>query len=516
MKSDVVIVGSGVAGVSIARRLLETGRAGHITLIEAGQVFRMMDHRIWLDFVSTGRRPDLPFRERESDYELAKGNEVALDGARLFCGGGSTNHWGGWSFRLKPEDFELRSRTGRGADWPISYVDLQPWYAKAELYIGVSGDAAFNDPPRAGAPYTNGPVPFTLKDDFFIRAYKTQGITYQHLPIARRAERCVTTSTCRYCPVGAKYSGSEDLRLLLEDYAPEKLTLLSGAPAARLVMDGDRAVAVEIAGFGAHAGQRIEGETIILAAGSIETAKLLLQSRDGRSPEGLGNGSGHVGRHLTSHGMSKVVGTLSPNDRNYEHELDFPTLCSRHYDTPAEQRTGKIMMIHDNKTTKEDFAQQLLKGATPGAIERRLRGSKDFEMSAFVEEHESPESRVGIAPGVNRFGLPKTRISYVITSEGWAARRRAEKIMSDLMGKAGLSNLMLRSEPRPRGDHLVGTCRMSEDAANGVVDRDLRVFGTKNVYICSNAVFPNVAAVNPTLTLVALSLRFADGFGRRG
>ena len=164
MKS-IIIVGSGVAGASLARQLLETGNDYQITMFEAGPDFVTGDYRVWLDFLMAGKRPYLPF----VDDPRAEHERFGLRGSRLFMKGGITNHWGGETPRFKPEDFELKSRTGIGADWPIDYDALSPYYARAEFLLGIEGDSGNDDPPRHGLKYPFPPTPYTLNNMTLIK-----------------------------------------------------------------------------------------------------------------------------------------------------------------------------------------------------------------------------------------------------------------------------------------------------------------------------------------------------------
>ena len=126
--------------------------------------------------------------------------------------GGSTNVWGGWTFRRKPEDFFLKTNTGRGLDWPFDYDTLEPYYCQAEDYLAVSGDSKDASVPRS-RPYPFHEFPYSYVDQPVARAMEKLGISYAHLPIARRGVSkvpsthapCQVTGTCDYCPFGARF-----------------------------------------------------------------------------------------------------------------------------------------------------------------------------------------------------------------------------------------------------------------------------------------------------------------------
>ena len=142
-------------------------------------------------------------------------------------------------------------------------------------------------------------------------------------------------------------------------------------------------------------------------------------------------------------------------------------------------------------------------------IEEAVVGKMVFKLRGFVEQFAADGNSVQPTNGETRFGLPRTKFNYYkhqVTQDSIKRNReRLEKVLTAL----GCTDVKSKVFP-PRADHLVATCRMSNSDVDGVVDDGLRVHGSDNLYICSNAVFPNVAAVNPTLTLTALALRFVD------
>ncbi|MDG2374771.1 MAG: hypothetical protein P8M18_00330, partial [Woeseiaceae bacterium] len=231
---SVVIVGSGVAGTILARQLLASGDV-EVNMFEAGPDFTPGDRRIWLDHMLGSRNTYGAFVEDKRDE-----NELfGLRGSRLFMKGGTTNHWGGLTPRFKPEDFELNSRTGFGVDWPIGYDDMAPWYATAEVLLGITGDSDNDDPPRYGAKYPFDHTDYTMGDKIVIDALESLDVSYGHMSIARNGSRCITTGTCDYCPVNARYTAIHDLELLLDQYG-DRIALKTKSPVTRVLMDGKK------------------------------------------------------------------------------------------------------------------------------------------------------------------------------------------------------------------------------------------------------------------------------------
>ena len=218
------------------------------------------------------------FTNRSSMTRGKKTNISDCAAQDCFMTGGTTNHWGGLTPRFKPEDFELKTRTGYGVDWPIDYEDLAPYYAQAEILLGVTGDSDNDDPPRYGARYPFPATAFTLGDRVVIDALESHGISYGHMSIARSGNRCITTGTCDYCPVNARYTALFDLAQLQIEYGG-KLTLRTESPVTRILMDGkNRTRGVEFLDLRTGAPGSMEAEAVIVCAGTFESCKLLLAS----------------------------------------------------------------------------------------------------------------------------------------------------------------------------------------------------------------------------------------------
>lgn len=506
MASHVVIAGSGVAGAVVAKELLVRSASVQVTVLEAGRTAKARDGRIWLDFVTADKNPWKRYQDALADSD-SSAQALGVQGSRVVAVGGSTLHWGGWSLRFKPEDFRLRSGAGVGADWAISYDDLAPYYVEAEHILGVCGDSSVDSPPRYGAEYPSKAIPYTIVDGEVIHALEALAITYENLPIARFAGRCLTTGTCRYCPVGGRY----DALLTLADLArfEPRFRLIPDAPVERVVMSSDRkAEGVEYRDAVSGDRRLLAADCVVLCAGTIESTKILMLTKAGSRQASLGNHSGHLGRHLLTHPPVSAEGVLPSNPKLLQRELDFPTLASRHFDTPVEQPTGKFFFVASRNRPKLDLAREMRGGKSVEQIVARTKGEARIDLRGFVEqlEDERQPNRIEPASGLSSLGIPRTRIDYRLSAKTQEAQQRWGSMLESVLAKMGCKNVA--SEPfEPRADHAVGTCRMSKEAKDGVVDENLRVHETDNVFVCSNAVMPNVTAVNPTLSLVALAVR---------
>ncbi len=177
----------------------------------------MRNRRIWLDAVMTNRLPHTALNDTPKDYTATGVDPWKIEGGRMFGRGGSTIHWGGWCPRQMPEDFTLRTNTGRELDWPYSYKELEPYYGQAEHWIGVAGDSQSGSRAWRSGPYPFEAPVFTEPDGVVIKAFKQLDITYENAPLSRFAKpsngrpACQTFGTCKYCPIGARFTGDQGL-----------------------------------------------------------------------------------------------------------------------------------------------------------------------------------------------------------------------------------------------------------------------------------------------------------------
>ena len=496
----IIIVGSGVAGTILARQLLAIGDV-EINMFEAGPKFKPGDRRIWLY--------DL-YGPYIDDPGLKVGHKnMKVFGARLFMKGGTTNHWGGLTPRFKPEDFQLKSRTGYGADWPISYKDLAPYYTKAETLLGITGDSDVDNPPRFGDRFPFAPPPFTLGDGMLIKVLKSLEISYGHAAVARNGNRCITTGTCNYCPMNARYTALYDLVQLQLEYE-DKLILKTESPVTKIIMDcKKRATGVEFLNLKTSNHDSMEADTVIIASGTIESAKLLLASATKEWSEGIGNDSDHVGRHVVGHPLMSATGIREGNPDKFTTELGFTSLLSRHFDSPEYQPKGK-MWFSPKVGSNSSIERGILSNMSRADINKRMTSEMNISIGGEMEMFESTSNRISLGSGKTKHGLYTTKMEFKIKEINIKTRQEHAETFTKILKAAGCKEDSIETwVGDPDGAHASGTCRMSSADADGVVDPNLQVHGTDNLYVCSNAVFPSIAAANPTLTVSALAIRLA-------
>lgn len=523
MTIGTLIVGSGIAATALAADLLRKDPKASIRILEAGSRVKTKDFGLWEHYLITGQLPydaykDLQYPQNDLPGENMSvgGTDLPLAGARVMVYGGSTIHWGGWSFRLKPEDFQLFSNTKQGADWPFEYSHLEHYYCKAEHYIGISGDSRDSTVTRT-VDYPFPPFPYTLEDKPLASALDALNISYGHVPIARhgvtnttsKQAPCQTTGTCKYCPFGARFAATNflDDMVAWNDYP-------NFAVQTETVVDEVQMVSkTQAGGVRVKRGddtQIIEADRIIIAGGAIESAKLLQRSTSTFWPSGIGNDRDLVGRYLVTHPYFIFRGTMKANLLKLQKEMDFPTLCSRHFDSPNEQKAGKFILVNPPDSVDPKIVSMMKSGKTRSEIDTSIVGPQTVSLHGMIEVFGRLHNRVqNSSERPNRLGLRQTIIDYT-KDKGFDNRMAQIQHKIEMIFKKMDATVSGKPSVSWRADHAASTCRMGTDPCTSVVDANLKVHGVENLYVCSNGTFPSIGAINPTLTLTALAFRLGD------
>jgi len=632
---DYILIGAGVVADAISKTIIQRAQKIHkeipsILILEAGSKLKMRDFGLFQNFLVENKLPgdkstiydtywdlDYPQHEVPGENKNSGKTTIPLEGSRLFVHGGSTLHWGGWSFRLKPEDFKLYTNTKQGIDWPYDYKRLAPYYLKAEHFLGVAGndnDIYFKEISKnvgSELKYPYKEFPFTQEDGLFIEAFNKCNFSYSNLPIARysvpkdkRQEEenhgshhapCQTTGTCKYCPFGARYNASNGLDELIEMDCQNKVEIRHNAVVNKILIKGDeknkegvknipKAIGVQYFDKECNEYKEVnlineKGEDklgkIIVCAGAIESTKILLRSKCDYTHHynGLGNKNGLVGRNFITHPYFVFKGNIPDNSEfRYQPQKGFPTFISRHFDSEQEQKKGKFTLINPirtpdiriDKLLKEGFTTELINKVIDGysldvirmflgfkqgnknvydsnkifelinsdqldneidqILEKKikvdgdvssLRGRKAKEgitviLDGIIEVFSKPENYIKQTSKRNRFGLLETEVYY---NEDVNFNTRMEEIKDQIKVIFEKMGGKL-SDEKPsiswRADHAACTTRMAKSDKDGVVDENLKIFDTENIYVCSNSSLPTIGAINPTLTLTAVAIKLAE------
>jgi choline dehydrogenase-like flavoprotein len=515
IESDVVVVGAGVAGALAAVGLAQAGVK--VTMLESGpsvdraeavQRFRQAAAR-----VPESPYPSLPYAPRPTVLDL-KGYYVQ-EGPELFQStyerrvGGTTWHWLGTALRLLPNDFRLRDRYGVGVDWPISYDDLERWYARAEDELGVSGaDVPELGAPRSG-PYPMPKIPQSYLDEQFAQAARRLGLPVTPTPQARnsvprrgRPACCGNSSCIPICPIGAKYDATvhvaEAERLGVRLLAPAVARKVEVAPGAVTVTfvrpDGTEETAT--------------GRTLVLAANAIETPKLMLLS-------GLGNDI--LGRHLMDHPIQLSWALSRRPVFPYRGPLSTSGIETLR-DGPFRSRRAAFRIEIGNDgwswpvgdpTVQASAASTGVKLGREGLVGLGDQLARQVRLASLTEPLPDPRNRVTLADERDALGIPRPQLSYRTDEYSRAGMAAAQRLHARLFASLGADEIKHFDGPQGAG-HVMGTCRMGDNPRSSVVDSQLRLHGHPNCFVLGASVFPSVGTANPTLTIAALSLRAVD------
>ena len=509
---DVIIIGTGAGGGTLAQKLAPSGK--RVLLIERG------------DYVPREKKNwDPRFVNVEGGYQT---KEIWHDreGRELhphtnYCVGGNTKFYGAALFRLRREDFgELRHHGGVSPAWPISYDDLEPYYTQAEEHYQVHGNRG-EDPtePGASVPYPHPAVSHEpriqqLSDDF-----ARQGFRPFHTPLGVRlnekdphASACIRCNTCDGfpCLVFAK----ADAQVLGVDQALDypNVELMTNAYVERLATNGSARVVktVHVTRNGTH--QDLTADMIVVSCGAINSAALLLRSASDKHPNGLANSSDTVGRHYMGHTNSVLMAVSKcPNPTVFQKSLSVNDFYfgedGFNYPMGHISFVGKL----DGETLKAG-APPLTPGFT---LDMMASHSLDFWLTS--EDLPLPENRVTL----DRDG--KIVLNYTPNNEAGHKRLidRLKHMMQNqapckIHGHACHQGLFGRSLfagqriPLAGVAHQNGTIRFGLDPKTSALDVNCKAHEVDNLYVVDGSFFPSSSAVNPALTIMANALRVGD------
>jgi choline dehydrogenase-like flavoprotein len=512
---DVIIVGTGAGGGTLAHTLAPTGK--QILLLERGD-FLTRETANW--------DPGPVFvdgRYISADTWYDRDGTPFQPQVHYFVGG-ATKMYGAALYRLRPQDFaELKHADGISPAWPISYEDLEPWYTKAEWLYQVHGTHG-EDPTegRWSRQYPWPPVSHAPRIQQISDALARGGYHPFHAPCGillneahRAASECIRCATCDGYPCLVHAKADADIIAVRPLLGMPNVTLLTGADVVRLETDpGGRtvtSVVVDRGGDGME--QTYHGDIVVLAAGAANTAKILLRSASDACPGGLANGSDQVGRNYMYHNSKAVVAIgEEPNDTVFQKTLavnDF-YLAGEGRDWPL----GNIQMLgKSNAEAMKGEEPHLTKLAPKLSLEEVARHAVDFWLT--TEDLPKPENRVTVDADGN------VHLAYTATNDTEAAGLYGEfrKVLNHI-GMAAHhvlhKNFYMSMNVAIAGvAHQAGTCRFGTDPATSVLDVNCKAHEVDNLYVADTSVFPSIGAVNPALTAIANAIRVGEHIAER-
>jgi choline dehydrogenase-like flavoprotein len=531
---DFVIVGSGAAGGVIARELSTAGFS--VVVLEQGSRLTPADFehdelKYWFlgGITNDTARSPQTFRSDPAATAQPTGMRPALWYARTV--GGSSTHFTANFWRFHEVDFNERSRLGPIAgtgfdDWPISYAELEPYYTKVEWEIGVSGLAGASpfDPPRT-RPYPMPPLPVKSSGVLLERGARKLGLHPFPAPMAinsqsyRGRPACINCGFCHgfACEVQAK--SSTLFNMIPEAEATGRCEIRAGSYVVRVDTNA-AGRATGVAYLDARGRERFQkARAVVVSANGAETPRLLLASASARFPDGLANSSGMVGKHLMFN-YSARVSALFEHELNEFKSVQVTRVIHDFYDSdPKRGFYGGGGIDARIGPQPAVWAQRLgAEGASWGpAFKARLR---EFPRSMVVLGHGTslpvPSNAVSLDPTLkDAWGRPAIRVTYKDHPDDLANARFLQDRSAEIMEAAGA----LRVYRAPIGVqnfsmHLLGTCRMGNDARTSVIDRHHRTHDVPNLFLCDGSSLVTSGRGQPTMTIQALAFRAAEHIGR--
>ncbi|MBR0725493.1 GMC family oxidoreductase [Bradyrhizobium manausense] len=504
-----LIVGGGAAALLMAAKLGAAGK--RVVVLEQGPDFTLNDlisSQIWARRLKWGGTPMLLEGRHPVGFAYNAGWGV---------GGAALHQFGNWP-RLHPEDFRMKSLHGRGADWPIDYAELRPYYDRIQEEVGLAGDALAETWRPEGAPYPMPPTRIFKHAELMAEGFHKIGIRTAPMPVAiNTVERdgraaCIYDGWCEAgCPIGALANPQVT-------YLPVAIKagveIRSGCYVTRVLLDPrqQRAVGVE---YYDSEGTRHEqpAKLVVLAAFVVENPRILFNSATEKHPAGLGNPNGLLGRAIMTHAGANVWAMF---DEDVENHLGLSAALLMSQDGYGkESRSGAFgsytwtIGIAQKPNDVLGFANA--RGALFGAalhefMRKAARGVG--KVQAVCEEIPTPENRVLLSDQKDRFGLPRARVIHNFEENAVKLFEfaRDEGIRALRQTRA----VDVWAGPTPNISHVAGGTPMGRDAASSITDSYGRMHTFPNLFVAGAGLFTTEGAVHPTFTVHALALRSVE------
>jgi choline dehydrogenase-like flavoprotein len=505
---DVIIIGSGAGGGTLAHRLAPSGKK--ILILERGD---------WLPREARNWSVEDVF---ESNRYVSPETWLLPDGKSFqpqvhYFVGGATKVFGAALYRLRKEDFgELKHYDGVSPAWPISYDELEPYYTAAERLYQVHGERG-RDPtePPASAPYPAPPVSSEpriqkLSDDLVAAGYHPfpapAAVMLNEADMAY--SRCIRCQTCDGFPCLMHAKSDAEVVAVRPALEHSNVTLLRNARALRLETNpaGTAIVGVLVERNGAP--ERFTADVVVVSCGAANSAALLLRSANDKHPAGLANGSGQVGRNYMFHNSQAVLAlSLTPNDTMFQKTLALNDFYFGMEGFPYPM--GNIQMIGKTLGGMYRAEKPLLTALMPERVlDDIARHAVDFWLT--TEDLPDPDNRVTIDK--------EGRVVLAYKPNNQVPMRKLYDKLRAMLGEIGLQPQHLTARdlymqnniPLAGCAHQAGTCRFGEDPAASVLDRDCKAHELDNLYVVDTSFFVSIGAVNPSLTAIANALRVGE------
>ena len=494
---DIIIIGTGAGGGTMARALAPTG--ARILVVERGdhvpvEVENWSPVAVW---------QDQRYRAREQWLDEAG---RAFTPYTHYGVGGNTKFWGSVLYRLRQEDFQATEHVdGVSPAWPIDYETLAPYYDRAEALYQVHGDATADptEPPRS--PYPFPAIPHSPEMAAIVDRLLQQGLHPSSLPLGLihpgDPGGCILCDTCNSFPCKLQAKSDADTCGLRPVLSCPNVTLWTNTIARRLIAsaDGRKVEAVEVERGGEIV--RVDARLVIVSCGAVNSAALLLRSATDRQPTGLANSSGMVGTRYMAHHATMMEG-FHPLRRNST--VFQKTVAINDFYRPNGDRRYPLGQIQSQGRTHGIMAQVVGKTIVPGiplwAYDWWVARGVDWLVMS--EDLPRAENRVTVESD------GRIRLSY--RPNNLVAHRQLVVETKHILRRLGFWMIVTHSHKTANTTHQCGTLCFGAGSRTSVLDPYCRAHDVENLFVVDASFFPSSGAVNPGLTIIAQALRVAD------
>jgi len=514
---DIIVIGSGPGGASLAQKLAPTGKK--ILMLERGD-YLPREQKNWQSgpvFV------DGIYQAKETWY--------GADGSKFQPGlhrwvGGNSKLYGAALFRLREKDFgEVRHYDGVSPAWPLGYDVFEPYYGEAEKLFHVHGLRG-EDPlePWSSTPYAYPPVSHEPRIQGLSDALEKQGLHPFHLPLGilldEKDGKPTQTSPCIRCDAFDGFpcilNAKADAQVICVDPTlklhPDNFTLLTNAYVSKLETDSAGRSVSRVLVTRGGVEESYSADIVVVACGALSSSLLLLRSANDKHPNGLANGSDRVGRNYMRHNMSVLMALMKdPNPTVFQKTL---ALSDFYFGSPeTDYPLGLIQMCATShgEQIRGEALPSFLSFVPEMPFDKMAEHSMDFWLQ--TEDLPSPDNRIYYDG--DKVVLALTESNAV---EAKGLKKQLEKLLSNSGERAVLMERSLylgKNIPIGGTAHQAGTCRFGTDPKASVLDIDCKAHELDNLYVTDASFFPSIGAVNPTLTIIANALRVADRIKER-
>jgi choline dehydrogenase-like flavoprotein len=503
---DVVIVGSGAAGGTLAAHLARAGVS--VCVVEGGPKVNTRT-----DFNTHA----MPYEFQNRHIPVMKPGKIGFDSERSRGIGGKTLLWNAAAWRFSHRDLKGKSIDGAGEDWPIDYPDLAPYYDRIEREVGVCGnrDGLEDLPDGIFLP----PVPMKCTDVLVKKGAEKLGVKTIHVRKSTRSVASSNRPACHFCgncmagcDVVAKYN-SADVHLM-PALKTGKLVIRSNAVAFDLPVDANnRVTGVRYLDRVTKQEGQVNGKSVVVSCACVQSVALLMMSKSSRYPTGIANSSGELGKNFIPHFTGGIecflkdrIGKPVMNDEGFLDHAYIPSFM--HARKRDYARSFGIQFNYQNRRavgwarTMPGFGagyKQSVKERYPAFLVFSPYGEMLPNRNSYVDLDQQQK---------DSYGLPVAKRHIE-----WGDNDR--KIFKDMtewsrhiLESAGAEIHFV--SPNPATNHELGGARMGADPRTSVVDRNCQAHDVKNLFVVDGSIFPSASEKNPTHTIMALAARLSD------